>query len=293
MRTALIAAANDGHFSLLEELLLSVRAAAPPGGLDQIDLCVLDLGLTAEQQTRIDHLADQRVIPGWDVDFPGREDMPGWFRAMTARPFLPNHFPDYDVYLWLDADTWVQDFFAIELLIRAGSDYGLGIVPEIDRSYGSLYGMGNARANAEACYKEAFGEDVGERLTALPLLNSGVLAISARSGVWAAWREILRRALSQTSHKLVEQASLNLAIYQGGLGVHYLPSICNWLCVLGPPRIDPVRKLYVEPYLPFATLGILHLTALTHATVDTFTTTGQPITTSLRYKDLDVLRALL
>ncbi|MGH6976466.1 MAG: hypothetical protein ACREED_05505 [Stellaceae bacterium] len=33
----------------------------------------------------------------------------------AAFPFLRRYFPGYDVYLWLDGDTWVQDAEAIEL----------------------------------------------------------------------------------------------------------------------------------------------------------------------------------
>ena len=211
---------------------------------------------------------------------------------MTARPFLPRHFPGYAVYLWLDADTWIQEWSAVELLIEAATKYGFAIVPEIDRSYGTLFGLGSAGNNAKECNELAFGPEVGAKLSSLPLLNSGVLGIHAQSPIWARWQTILTDALQRTQHKLIEQAALNLAVYQGGIGVHYLPAICNWLAVLGPPRIDRTTGRIVEPYLPHTPIGILHLTALTDTPLDTFTTDGMNVTVSLRYTDREALTAL-
>ncbi|MEZ5919051.1 MAG: hypothetical protein R3D66_03785 [Alphaproteobacteria bacterium] len=30
------------------------------------------------------------------------------FESLRLPPFLPQIFPGYDVYFWMDADTWVQ-----------------------------------------------------------------------------------------------------------------------------------------------------------------------------------------
>lgn len=278
MSSAIVVAAADaalGH--LLIDLLRSLKA----GGT--VATGVLDLGLSPEQRAVVASLADQIVVPGWDVDFPGRDAAPGWFRAMTARPFLPRHFPGHDIYLWLDADTWVQDFGAVDLFIAAAGRHGLAIVPEIDRAYGSLYGLGNAREQAGACYREAFGDEIGARLAALPILNTGAVALHRDSEAWAAWRTELAAALARTRHKQVEQAALNLVIYRGGVRAHYLPARCNWVCPMALPRVDALTGRLVEPYMPHQTLGIVHMTAVHAAPVALYTTDGKSVTRSLRY----------
>ena len=47
----------------------------------------------------------------WNVDVPkfkilGRNHL----KTQVARAFLPNYFPNYKLYIWLDADVWLNDF---------------------------------------------------------------------------------------------------------------------------------------------------------------------------------------
>ena len=53
---------------------------------------------------------------------------------MTARPFLPRYFPDHDVYLWIDADCWVQQWDAIALFLRGAQRRPIAVAPEIHRA---------------------------------------------------------------------------------------------------------------------------------------------------------------
>ena len=79
------------------------------------------------------------VGPGWDIEFPGRDRMPETFKAQVARPFLPRHFPGYQMYLWIDADAWLQDWRAVELYCARRVASSLAITPEIDRAYKRHY----------------------------------------------------------------------------------------------------------------------------------------------------------
>jgi lipopolysaccharide biosynthesis glycosyltransferase len=36
----------------------------------------------------------------------GRE----WLKSQVSRAFLPKYFPNYEKYLWIDCDAWVNDW---------------------------------------------------------------------------------------------------------------------------------------------------------------------------------------
>ena len=44
----------------------------------------------------------------------GRE----WLKSQVSRAFLPKYFPNYEKYLWIDADAWVNSWEAIELYFK-------------------------------------------------------------------------------------------------------------------------------------------------------------------------------
>ncbi|MDP6305477.1 MAG: hypothetical protein QF869_06310, partial [Alphaproteobacteria bacterium] len=101
----IITAANDKYFWLLQKFIASIRdhdagREAPIG--------VLDLDLSSENIAWLEAHGARVCDPGWDYKMAKAED--NWFKAMTARPNLPKHFPGHDIYLWLDCDTWVQDW---------------------------------------------------------------------------------------------------------------------------------------------------------------------------------------
>ena len=107
MKFILVSAADAAYFPLLRDLVTSIRAQ-PRGAAAEIG--VLDLGLAADQIAWLTARGAAIVAPGWDVEFPGREQTPSSFKAQISRPFLPQHFPGYDAYMWIDADAWLQDW---------------------------------------------------------------------------------------------------------------------------------------------------------------------------------------
>ena len=58
-----------------------------------------------------------------------------WHKLLTERPFLKDHFPGYEKYIWLDADTEVLDSQGIMNLIDATEEKDLAISTEINESY--------------------------------------------------------------------------------------------------------------------------------------------------------------
>ncbi len=251
-----VSAADSPYFPLLQDAVLSVRAQRP-----DVAIGVLDLGLAPDERAWLAERVRHVVHPQWDFAFPGRERAPAALKAELARPFLPRYFPGYRMYLWLDADAWLQDWRVIDLYCAAAGLDKLAITPEIDRAYKrhykrpKLFGMNLAWKN----YREAFGWRVADRLGRNPMVNGGVLALHAEAPHWAAWRRVLTRVLQRTSFTPAGQTALNYVIFAEHLPVNFLPAYCNWMPGDAAPVFDADRGLFVEPYAPHQVIGIMHL----------------------------------
>ena len=254
----IVSGADSGYFELLQDCVCSIRDR-PEGAA--LALGVLDVGLDEAQRSWLARQGAAVVAPGWDFAFPGREATPRYRQAQFARPFLPRHFPGHPVYLWIDADAWVQDWAAIALLLRAASEGRLAIVPEMDRSYRNFF---HAREEFHGViaegYRAIFDEATATRLAALPLLNNGVFALSAAAPHWHAWAKTLEGALQLSRNALVDMTTLNHVIYEQNQPAHFLPAWCNWICHHAAPRREAERDILTEPNLPYHKLGIVHLT---------------------------------
>jgi hypothetical protein len=254
----IVSGADARYFDLLAGQVRSIRAK--PAGATMA-LGVLDVGLEPAQRDWLAAQGVKLVAPGWDLGFPGRAETPLFRQAQYGRPFLPRHFPGHDLYMWLDADAWVQDWAAIELFFRAAATGSLAIVPELDRSYRNFFeAWEEFHGVIRAGYAAAFGEAMADRLVRHPLLNNGAFALAADAPHWQDWADTLSGALQRSRNELIDMTTLNHVIYVQGLPAHFLPAWCNWICHHAPPRKKGASEPWVEPYLPHQKLGILHLT---------------------------------
>ena len=254
----IVTGADSGYFGLLQGLIASIRDK-PAGAA--IALGVLDVGLKEEERAWLAGQGAAIVAPGWDLDFPGRAETPCHRQALFARPFLPRHFPGHGLYLWIDADAWVQDWSAVDLFFRAAGDGAMALVPEMDRSYRNFFHAWEEfhAVNHEA-FREAFDRPMADRLMRHPLLNAGVFALRVEAPHWRVWGETLAAALQRSRNGMIDQTTLNHAIYVQGQRANFLPARCNWISHHAPPlRLAPGGPL-VEPALPHEALGIVHLT---------------------------------
>lgn len=251
---AIATAGDSAYFPLLQGLVRSIRAFPQGGGAP---ITVLDLGLGTEERRWLTGEGARLVVPGWDHAFD--RPMPEYFKAMVSRPHLPRHVPDAATILWLDADCWVQDWSAIELLLAGAAATGFAIVPELDRAYTPFYDGAPYAHHLHDWYKACFDEATARRLFAYPLLNCGVFAARRDAPHWALWARLLAESLRRTVLFVSEQVALNLALRTGGLPFSQLPARCNWICFRATPFSSADGRLLLEPELPHAPLGILHL----------------------------------
>jgi hypothetical protein len=257
----IVSGGDAKYFPLLHACLSSIRDK--PEGRD-VPLGVLDLGLNDEQRTWLTGIGAAVTKPGWDLDLKRAQPLPEHYKALTARPFLPRHFPGHALYMWLDADAWVQDWSAIDLFCRGAADGSIAVVPEIDRSYRNFFHAWQEFHDViHASYVEAFDTPTADEMVRHPLINSGAFALQPDSPTWDLWARLIGEGLSRSDNFLTEQNALNIAIYRHGVNRHFLPVTCNWAAHHSTPCWDVERNCFVEPYLPYAKIGILHLTVWT------------------------------
>ena len=103
-----------------------------------------------------------------------------------ARPFLPRHFPGYEMYFWLDADAWLQDWRVVELYCAAAGTRQAGDhARDRPRLQAPLQAAEAVRLDlAWKNYREAFGWRVADRLGRNPMVNGGVFALHRDAPHW-------------------------------------------------------------------------------------------------------------
>ena len=272
MRTSIVSAADAKYFPLLKGLVLSIIEQRSD---QELEIAALDVGLSVEQIQELQSLGVVVRNAEWDFDFPSRPTTPSWYRAMTARCCLPKYFPEFDILIWIDADAWLQDSRAIQLLIWGAFDGSLAIVPEFDRAYKhriAAFASGdNENDLRESAYGQcvrSFGPEIGRDVGKRHVYNSGVFALRRDSPSWQKWAHWMQIALNNGSLSLTDQNALNAAIYKSGIPVISLPAWCNWLCNLGGTAYNLVDECFVSPELPHERISILHVTTRQEAVTD-------------------------
>lgn len=267
-KTIIISACDDKYHVVANDLFLSIRAQKFQ---HKFDLGLLDVGLNDANRQ---HFVDQGIRvekARSDIDFPSRaqwEAARPAVRTLTARPFLRDYFPGYDVYIWLDADVWVQTPEAIDTIIpSAANTNAIHIAPELDRCYQQFFKIGqdNIWHTYHNWYKVNFGEAVAAQMLLMPMLNAGVFAMRKDSPVWDAWAQIYSDTLQtkgDITHEsfMADQAGLNILIHRDKLPAVIMPPHYNWLTFFALPMLDRAANMYVEPAIPHRVISQFHLT---------------------------------
>jgi lipopolysaccharide biosynthesis glycosyltransferase len=227
----------------------------------------MDAGLTENQKSILVKKVDEIKPADWDIAVPdfkikGRE----WLKSQVSRAFIPNYFPNYKKYLWIDADAWVNSWKAIELYFKGCENNKLSIATSADRAYGRVlraeWFLGSFARIKSQNYKHAkssgFSEKIARQVALEPHLNIGVFALEASASHWNIWQKNLEKALKKGNIWGSEQIAMNIAIYHNSLDVEILPAYCNWT-LIESLKFDEKKNTFVEPYLPNHEIGIIHL----------------------------------
>lgn len=256
MRLAVATASNDVYFDSLVLLLKSLAGFERFGAFG---IHVLDVGLTAAQVSALKAGGHAVVRPGWDVDVAPWKGVPEWFKAMTARPFLPKHIPGADLLLWLDADIWVQDQDMLNDYVRVARDGGFAVCLEMDRNYDNLFMRNASKEIYHDNLLKYYGQEAAGRLIHLPMMNCGAFAMAREHPLWGSWQTTMQGAVKKHCSNFLEQTALNMAVFGGATTPHFLPARYNWMACHAVPMFDEPSGCFVEPSLPHDKLGLVHL----------------------------------
>ena len=264
-KTVIVSLSDEKYFELLLELIESIN------NFDQskaVDICILDAGMNDNQIKILDQKVKQIKKAEWDIDVPGyKVRNKEWLKSQVSRAFLPNYFPDYENYIWIDSDAWVNDWHAIDMLIKGCKNKELAITQTIAPGYrdvgkvkwifGSIASV--KTQNFKHAVRSGFTKDIARKIAFAPHLNIGVFSMRKKSNGWFIWQKNLKKALSKGRVFGSEGLAINISVYVDGLETEFLPPSCNWIINHLLPKYDEVSQQFVEPNLPNNRIGIMHL----------------------------------
>jgi len=261
---AIVSLADSKYFELLTELIASIKRFPES---KKISICILDAGLEEFQKKKIEKYVYKIEKAEWDIKVPyykviGRE----WLKSQVSRAFIPSYFPGFKKYLWIDADAWINDWYAVELYFKGCENKKLSITSSADRAYGRVlradWIFKNIAFVRSQNYKHAkgsgFSTEVARQVALKPHLNIGAFCLEHDAPHWDVWKKNLKKALQKGKVFGSEQIAMNITIYYDRLDAEILPTYCNWFLIENL-KFDELKNSFVEPYLPNHKIGIIHL----------------------------------
>ncbi|MDC0046820.1 glycosyl transferase [Candidatus Pelagibacter sp.] len=266
-KNVIVSLADANYYPLLDELINSIKRFKDS---ENIAICILDAGLTEEQKINLSSKVDEIKSAEWDIEVPdykvkGKE----WLKSQVSRAFLPNYFPNYEKYLWIDCDAWVNDWECIELYFKACENGKLGITQTIGPGYkitskvNWLFGkLAIIKSqNFKHAVKSKISFDKARKLAFAPHINIGVFSMEKNSEGWRSWQDNLLQTLKAGNIFGSEGLAINMSVYIDNLETEFLPLNCNWITSNLLPKYDEENQTFVEPFLPNYKIGIMHLAA--------------------------------
>ena len=266
-KNVIVSLADANYFELLNELVDSIKSFEKS---KDTAICILDAGLTSEQKIILSKKVDEIKSAEWDIEVPafkikGKE----WLKSQVSRAFLPKYFPNYEKYLWIDCDAWVNDWGSVELYFKACENGKLGITQTLGPGYKIMskvnWLFGKVAIINSQNFKHAIKSKIGlskaRKLAFAPHINIGVFSLEKDSPGWESWQKNLEQTLKSGNIFGSEGLAINMSVYIDELETEFLPLNYNWIASNLLPKFDEEQNTFVEPYLPNHQIGIMHLAA--------------------------------
>jgi hypothetical protein len=284
MYKTIIVTGGDANF--FPYLIGAVESLCAHSRTARCDLGVIDQGLTDEQCAQLHGLGCKIVQPEWTLPVPEAVRLPRNI-GLVARTALREYFPGYRIYLWFDADAWMQTTEFIDVYIQGALATGAAVATEDGPGYRRPFSdlrwwIGNMFAS--------FGPTDGLRCSLATSINIGVLCLTDTAPHWDEWRRLYTRALERTGKVSMDQHAFLAATQLGNCPTSFVDARFNWLPHLSAPAWDQQRRLLCEPCAPYRPLSILHLAGPRKDRPYTLKQLGGgTVTTSLTYSALHTL----
>ena len=262
-KITIVSGGDTKYFQLLKELAHSIRDK--PDGKN-INIVFLDGGLSKDDIDYFNNLNINIIDPGWCNSLAkkrakGRD----FLKINIAKLYLDQLIPNSKIIIWLDADTWIQNFDFINLYNLVARKKKLAIVSQASRLqqhhiqfrkwfFHQLVELRNI------LYKNARRSGLKsseiKSLQSRPTLNAGSYALHVDAPHWKQFRfwqnEILKRGRIFTS----DQLAMGLTIYYDNFSYEALPDICNFM---GPWRYSNEDNVFVDYFVPYNPVSVMHL----------------------------------
>ena len=112
-KNVIVSLSDANYYPLLNELIDSIKQFKES---ENVAICILDAGLDKKQKEALLKKVDEIKPAEWDIEVPSyKVNNKEWLKSQVSRAFLPKYFPNYNKYLWIDCDAWVNDWQSVEL----------------------------------------------------------------------------------------------------------------------------------------------------------------------------------
>lgn len=290
----IVSSADSKYFQLIKELFLSLKKN---NIFNEYHFAILDTGLAKDEYEYFKDHKVKIIEAEWNVEVPkykvlGRNHL----KTQVARAFLPDYFPNYKVYIWLDADMWLNDLDSFLLYEKGALKQCLTITPQSDRSYfnnANVEWFMNFPKKVKTINFKNIGKSVSKQLARkyafYSTLNAGAFAISSKKEIWDTLQKNIKLAAKKGRIFGTDQVALALTVHEDKTPTQFLPAYCNWMCEFHLPIFNKQTNKFVEPYLPNHSLALIHLAGLDEIRadkkilLDLKTTEGNFVKKSLRF----------
>ena len=248
----IVSSADSKYFQLIKELFLSLKKSDI---FNEYQFAILDTGLNQDEYI---YFKDNKVIikeAQWNVEVPkykilGRNHL----KTQVARAFLPDYFPNYKIYMWLDADLWLNDLQSFLLYEKGAIKNTLAITPQSDRSYfnnAKVEWFMNFPIKVKTINYKNIGKSISKKLAKkyafYSTLNAGAFAISSKKEIWDCLQKNTKLAAKKGRIFGTDQVAIALSVHEDKIPTQFLPAYCNWLCEFHLPNFDKQLNKFVEP----------------------------------------------
>jgi hypothetical protein len=267
--TAIVFSCDEPYFFLARGLVLSLAAEGYPKA--DTKLILIDIGCgPASQSWMEDHGVE--IMPFNPALIPQNvmSVVSPVQRAQVVRPWLPDLLPQYEHFVWLDCDLWVQnDEFMI--MMRAGAKMApdaVVLAPGLSSHNQRFYvGIDRLLAMQRLWFESCYPSELVDKISNTLHYSSGVFGMRRTSPVWALWREEIkfiypamatRTAKNKSLMHLAEQIALNVVVFRSGL-FRRLDPLYNFHCNAGGAARAPNGRVVTMMMLPSREIGVIHL----------------------------------
>jgi hypothetical protein len=272
---------DAAHFELASDLLASIRETCGAS----VTIGFVHVG-AEPLPAAIASAAD--VIARVGDDIPAEQRRGYRLARLMVKTQIRDLFPGYDVYAWLDGDTWVQNRRGLDEIVHCAQFADICLHPEADPDY---FNRQVPDPHSIGVYLSLFGRAEMERHARFTMVNAGVFAARANSPVWERWNrtlaEIHSAALDGEQAYFSDQIPLHRLISLGEVSAYPLRAVNNWLVFHAPPAINFGRKRLLTPTYPHDEINIIHLVAQSKDRRYGLGNTGRDV--GFRYREIKAL----